>query len=547
MNIQCRSSWFTTTFVWLALIGSLLSLHSANASSPIVVSYTQVGMERSSTTAVDSQGNLYVAGSIDGFFGVLKYSPQGTLLWTYRNSLKGTSLSVFADDSGSVYVAGSGTTATQLLWLTVKLSVQGTELWSRTLGTGRAQTVIGDGSGGIYVGGTFTGTNPAPYTIARYTVDGTLLWQRAFATGFNDSFDGMVRDFAGNAIAVGRVVNASGDSIDLLTVKLNPQGTTLWQMTYGQTSRTQFPHDLAIDASGNTWITGESASTLNDGLVPPFTLQYSANGTLLRSVSQGGAAIALDSLGGVLITDTLAKATLNDLRPTVAKFDAQGNKLWETLLTTSEFGSSTLGSQIVVDDATSIFVAVTIDTNTANMYDFLISKLDTTGAILWQHRFNGANGMIDTVTSLQADAFGNVFTTGNSYTSCPSSPTGSCEIIASLIFPRGEIPSATSTLPSAQAPTSPAAPSNLTASASSASVTLNWRDNATNESGYRIERCTGNGCTQFLQIAEVGVNTVKFTDTGLARNTQYVYRVRAFNAGGNSTYSNSVSVKTPKK
>ena len=91
----------------------------------------------------------------------------------------------------------------------------------------------------------------------------------------------------------------------------------------------------------------------------------------------------------------------------------------------------------------------------------------------------------------------------------------------------------------------PAAPTNLTGTAVSTSqINLSWRDNSNNEQGFRIERCTGNNCTNFVQIAQVGANVTAFSNTGLARNTRYRYRVRAFNAGGNSAYSNIITVRT---
>jgi hypothetical protein len=76
---------------------------------------------------------------------------------------------------------------------------------------------------------------------------------------------------------------------------------------------------------------------------------------------------------------------------------------------------------------------------------------------------------------------------------------------------------------------------------------LSWTDNAGNEDGFRIERCTGNGCSNFAQIAQVGPNVTSFANTGLTAKTGYRYRVRAFNATGNSAFSNIVQVKTPNR
>ncbi|MEJ7576542.1 MAG: S8 family serine peptidase [Pyrinomonadaceae bacterium] len=94
-------------------------------------------------------------------------------------------------------------------------------------------------------------------------------------------------------------------------------------------------------------------------------------------------------------------------------------------------------------------------------------------------------------------------------------------------------------------PTTPSAPSSLTATAASMTqVNLSWRDNSSDETGFRIERCTGSGCTNFAEVGTVGANVISYNNTGLARNTVYSYRVRAYNASGNSAYSNTVSVRT---
>jgi hypothetical protein len=100
---------------------------------------------------------------------------------------------------------------------------------------------------------------------------------------------------------------------------------------------------------------------------------------------------------------------------------------------------------------------------------------------------------------------------------------------------------------SAAPPALPAAPSALTATAvSSTRINLAWVDNSSNESGFKIERCKNPNCTNFAQIAQVGANVTTFADITVTKNTAYNYRVRAFNAGGNSSYSNTAAAKTPK-
>jgi tripartite motif-containing protein 71 len=94
-------------------------------------------------------------------------------------------------------------------------------------------------------------------------------------------------------------------------------------------------------------------------------------------------------------------------------------------------------------------------------------------------------------------------------------------------------------------PVTPAAPSSLTATAASQSqINLSWVDNSTNETGFKIERCKGANCANFVQVGTVGSNTATFADAGLAKNTTYRYRARAYNGSGNSPYSNTGSART---
>jgi YD repeat-containing protein len=93
-------------------------------------------------------------------------------------------------------------------------------------------------------------------------------------------------------------------------------------------------------------------------------------------------------------------------------------------------------------------------------------------------------------------------------------------------------------------PSVPTAPSLLSANAISTSqINLTWTDNSFNETGFKIERKTGVSGT-YSEIATTAAGATGFSNTGLQPNTQYFYRLRATNLGGDSAYSNESSAMT---
>lgn len=92
--------------------------------------------------------------------------------------------------------------------------------------------------------------------------------------------------------------------------------------------------------------------------------------------------------------------------------------------------------------------------------------------------------------------------------------------------------------------TAPKAPSALAAAVVSArQINLSWKDNATDETGFELERSTD--ALSFTKIADLGPNVTTYQHTGLAPATRYWYRVLARNAAGKSTYSNIADATTP--
>lgn len=89
----------------------------------------------------------------------------------------------------------------------------------------------------------------------------------------------------------------------------------------------------------------------------------------------------------------------------------------------------------------------------------------------------------------------------------------------------------------------PAAPTGLDAETlSTTEIRLIWEDNATNETGYRVEGKVLGGT--YEEIGTVGANSTSADVEGLAPATGYSFRVRATNASGDSGYSNEAGAAT---
>jgi predicted phage tail protein len=91
--------------------------------------------------------------------------------------------------------------------------------------------------------------------------------------------------------------------------------------------------------------------------------------------------------------------------------------------------------------------------------------------------------------------------------------------------------------------TRPQSPGNLVATVGNRRIDLTWTDRSARETGFRIERHSGDG--GFAAMATVAASVRTYADTGLAPEHTYTYRVIAISAEGDSEPSNS-AVATPR-
>ena len=161
---------------------------------------------------VDNDGNAVVAGKsqspyYDYDFLLLKYDPEGTLLWSERydggDSLDDYPTALELDAEGNIYLTGvSNSNSTYKDIVTLKYSPDGEVEWvARYDGPGLGSNDISSGitieSTGLFVTGTSNGfNNTFDYVVLKYSLDGQLLW----AVNYNgpDSLDDISADIAAN-------------------------------------------------------------------------------------------------------------------------------------------------------------------------------------------------------------------------------------------------------------------------------------------------------------------------------------------------------------
>ena len=263
------------------------------------------------TVAVDASGTAYVIGSNSLGQVIVKYDGAGNPTFG-TTSVYGRFIAV--DASGNIYTFGGttsgldgNTNAGGLDAFVIKYDSASTRLWTAQFGSTRHDRAVGiaiDSGGNVYVAGdTECGlegdTNPGcsdvfvvnNVFVAKYDNVGTRLWVRQLATstGVGGAAAGVVTDARGNVYVAGSTQagldgNATAGGLDLFIVKYDDAGNKLWtrQTNWGVDVYTK---GIAIDASGNIYITGKTRGALDGkpfaGSEDIFIVKYNSDGQRL--------------------------------------------------------------------------------------------------------------------------------------------------------------------------------------------------------------------------------------------------------------------------
>jgi uncharacterized protein (TIGR03437 family) len=308
------------------ILGYVLKVNAAGTAKVFTSYLPWYGVP--SGIAVDGAGNSYVTGqtrsgypiSYDTGAYVAKLSADGsTLVYTMR--VGGTSAdqprAIAVDAGGNAYVAGSVVSAdfpaTQSLVsscgpgssFVTKVNPQGTGLVHSTcLAPGSLNELAVDSAGNAYVAGragagfpttpgAFQPVFPAANTesagiVFKLNPAGSALVYSTYLGGsVRDYANGIAIDASGNAYITGGTLSpdfpvkgavqaAPAGSVDAFVTKLNATGSALVYSTYLGGSGTDLGYAIAVDAAGNAYVVGRTSST-DFPLVSPIQATF-ANG-----------------------------------------------------------------------------------------------------------------------------------------------------------------------------------------------------------------------------------------------------------------------------
>lgn len=303
------------------------------------------------------------------------------------------------------------------------------ETWVRYYGAGlapaddRATAIAIDQTGNVYV----TGYSPASpfgpdYYTVKYSPSGVILWDARYDNGAIDKAQAIAVDEEGNVYITG-FSEQTGASYDYATVKYNGSGVQQWVARYnGRGNFGDYAWGIAVDGSGNVYVTGYSAS-LN---MYPYnydytTIKYNSSGVEQWVTHYNGPGnewdrayyVVVDDSGNVYVAGHSAAYSISPYNYDYAtvKYNSLGVQQWIARYNGPGNSDDDIYG-IALDDAGNVYVTGhSPGSGTGN--DYATIKYNASGVEQWVARYNGPGNSGDVARALAVDDSGNVYVTGN--------------------------------------------------------------------------------------------------------------------------------------
>lgn len=237
-------------------------------------------IDRGSILAVDGSGNAIVAGETVGTNGsldvlVVKYAPNGNLLWTYSYDAPGHpsdhAVGLKLDAAGNIHLAGTSTGGERgPAIFTLKLDAAGQELWVTREESGfntglNANALALDSAGNVIT----VGSDRAYAVTWKYDANGNREWTAHYRAEEPASMRAMrVQCDNQDNIIVGANLNGAGVN-DTVLLQYRPDGQQQWATRIANPTSTRHFQNMDVDAAGSSYVLFSPASDVELYKVAP--------------------------------------------------------------------------------------------------------------------------------------------------------------------------------------------------------------------------------------------------------------------------------------
>jgi len=251
----------------------------------------------------------------------------------------------------------------------------------------------------------------------------------------------------------------TGSNDDVFVAKVDSDGVLVWNTFMGG-EQFNYGNGIAIDSSGNVYVTGDSYSNWGSPVNPysgyrdAFVAKLDSDGASVWNTFMGtpdtdsGFGIAVDSNGHVYVTGASSDPWGTPVNPHtgdsyddafVAKLDTDGVLLWNTFMGGEQYDD---GNGIAVDSNGNVYVTgaswdtwgTPVNPHSGSNDDVFVAKLDSEGVLVWNAFMGGKQHNYG--YGIAIDSNRNVYVTGESWDSPVNPHTGSSDaFVAKIVQP----------------------------------------------------------------------------------------------------------------